>query len=175
MAPRGVLRRPRLGGAAAIRLARSAGRRGRAARVVVYFVRPRADHLAAFWAQFSPQTGLGPHAKRVEDEYVHQTNHRFNVDYYAGGGGTRAFVLSQGKDLLVLKMVGYAEDVIRYYRLEDFTAHVWIGHHRYPRRAGSGIRRRAPVRRPERGARPQRRLRELPGDVRLPGAACGRC
>src|SRR6185295_19422485 len=44
----------------------------------------------------------------------------------------RAFVLSQGKDLLVLKMVGYAEDVIRYYRLEDFTAHVWIGHHRYP-------------------------------------------
>ncbi len=100
--------------------------------VVVYFVRPRADHLAAFWAQFTPQPGLGPHAKRVEDEYVHQTNHRFNVAYYAGPQGTRAFVLSQGKDLLVLKMVGYAEDVIRYYRLDDFTAHVWIGHHRYP-------------------------------------------
>lgn len=100
--------------------------------VVVYFVRPRADHLAAFWARFTPQSGLGPHAKRVEDEYVHQTNHRFNVAYYAGPQGTRAFVLSQGKDLLVLKMVGYAEDVIRYYRLEDFTAHVWIGHHRYP-------------------------------------------
>lgn len=100
--------------------------------VVVYFVRPRADHLAAFWAQFTPQSGLGPHAKRVEDEYVQQTNHRFNVDYYAGPGGTRAFVMCQGKDLLVLKMVGYAEDVIRYYRLDDFTAHVWIGHHRYP-------------------------------------------
>ena len=29
-------------------------------------------------------------------------------------------------------MVGYGDDVIRYYKLEDFKAHVWIGHHRYP-------------------------------------------
>jgi len=31
-----------------------------------------------------------------------------------------------------LKMVGYGDDVIKYYQLEDLHAHVWIGHHRYP-------------------------------------------
>ena len=36
--------------------------------------------------------------------------------------------------MIILKIVGYAEDVIRYYRLDDVTAHVWIGHHRYPTR-----------------------------------------
>jgi glutamate synthase domain-containing protein 3 len=29
-------------------------------------------------------------------------------------------------------MVGYGDDVIRAYQLEDVRAHVWIGHHRYP-------------------------------------------
>jgi hypothetical protein len=32
----------------------------------------------------------------------------------------------------VLKVVGYAEDVARYYQLEDFRAHAWIAHQRYP-------------------------------------------
>ena len=43
-------------------------------------------------------------------------------------------MLSHGRDILILKIVGYAEDVIRYYGLEGMTAHVWIGHHRYPTR-----------------------------------------
>ena len=43
-------------------------------------------------------------------------------------------MLSHGRDILILKIVGYAEDVIRYYGLEEMTAHVWIGHHRYPTR-----------------------------------------
>ena len=34
--------------------------------------------------------------------------------------------------MLVLKMVGYGDDVVRAYQLEDLHAHVWIGHHRYP-------------------------------------------
>jgi glutamate synthase domain-containing protein 1 len=29
-------------------------------------------------------------------------------------------------------MVGYGDDVIRYYQIEDLHARVWIGHHRYP-------------------------------------------
>ena len=59
-------------------------------------------------------------------------------------GEKRAFVLSHGKNMLVLKMVGYGNDVIRHYQLEDFQAHVWIGHHRYPPKAESGIR-EAPI------------------------------
>lgn len=70
--------------------------------------------------------------RRIEDEIVYQNTYRLNHEFYAATGVTRAFVLSHAKNLLVLKMVGYADDVIRYYQLEDLHAHVWIGHHRYP-------------------------------------------
>ena len=32
----------------------------------------------------------------------------------------------------MFKIVGYAEQIVQYYRLEDFRAHVWIAHQRYP-------------------------------------------
>jgi len=35
---------------------------------------------------------------------------------------------------MILKIVGYAENVVRYYKLDDFKAHVWIAHQRYPTR-----------------------------------------
>ncbi len=35
---------------------------------------------------------------------------------------------------MILKIVGYAENVVRYYKLDDFQAHVWIAHQRYPTR-----------------------------------------
>jgi len=96
--------------------------------VVCYFVRPRAGAVA----ELAARAGLaGAPAGEVEDELVYQTTYALNRAFYADGVN-RAFVLSHGKNLLVLKMVGYGDDVIRYYRLEDFTAHVWIGHHRYP-------------------------------------------
>lgn len=67
-----------------------------------------------------------------EDEIVYQNSSRLNRHFYSADGEKRAFVLSHGKNLLVLKMVGFGDDVIRYYQLEDLSAHVWIGHHRYP-------------------------------------------
>jgi len=36
--------------------------------------------------------------------------------------------------MMILKIVGYAENVVRYYRLDDFKAHVWLAHQRYPTR-----------------------------------------
>jgi glutamate synthase domain-containing protein 3 len=44
----------------------------------------------------------------------------------------RAFVISYGRDMLVLKIVGYAEQALRYYLMDDVRARVWIGHQRYP-------------------------------------------
>jgi glutamate synthase domain-containing protein 3 len=41
-------------------------------------------------------------------------------------------VLSHARNLMVLKIVGYAEQVVQYYGLEDFQAQVWIAHQRYP-------------------------------------------
>ena len=33
---------------------------------------------------------------------------------------------------MILKIVGYAEQVAQYYKLEQFKAHIWIAHQRYP-------------------------------------------
>jgi len=68
----------------------------------------------------------------AEDEFVYQNSYALNKKYYASLGEKKAFVLSHGKDMMVLKIVGWGDQVIRYYKLEDFEAYVWIGHHRYP-------------------------------------------
>jgi glutamate synthase domain-containing protein 1/glutamate synthase domain-containing protein 3 len=94
--------------------------------VHVYFARVRSDVREGFRAEH------GIEADGAEDEIVSQASDRLNRALYASTGDKRAFVLSHGRDLLVLKMVGYGDDVVRYYRLEDLAAHVWIGHHRYP-------------------------------------------
>jgi len=94
-----------------------------------YFVRVRPDVLALFQQQHEI---AGEYGMAIEDEIVYQNSYRLNRMFYASAGDKRAFVLSHGKNLLVLKMVGYGDDVIRYYQLEDLHAHVWIGHHRYP-------------------------------------------
>lgn len=104
--------------------------------VVYYFVRVKETVVAEFTARFtltpSPSPVRGEGRRRIEDEIVYQNTYRLNHEFYAATGVTRAFVLSHAKNLLVLKMVGYADDVIRYYQLENLHAHVWIGHHRYP-------------------------------------------
>jgi glutamate synthase domain-containing protein 1/glutamate synthase domain-containing protein 3 len=96
-----------------------------------YFVRVRPDVQASF----RQQHGIADeHGMSVEDEIVYQNTYRLNRTYYAATGDKQAFVLSHGKNLIVLKMVGYGDEVFRYYGLENLRAHVWIGHHRYPTR-----------------------------------------
>jgi glutamate synthase domain-containing protein 1/glutamate synthase domain-containing protein 3 len=93
-----------------------------------YFCRARRDGLEAFVRE----RGLESlDARKAEDEYVYQTSFAINHRFYVREG-MRAFVMSHGRDMMIMKVVGYAEDVIRFYRLEEFTAHVWIGHQRYP-------------------------------------------
>jgi len=94
-----------------------------------YFVRVRPDVLTLFQQQHKI---AGERGMTIEDEIVYQNSYRLNRMFYASAGDKRAFVLSHGKNLLVLKMVGYGDDVIRHYWLEDLHAHIWIGHHRYP-------------------------------------------
>jgi glutamate synthase domain-containing protein 3 len=94
-----------------------------------YFVRVKPGLLDEFGAAHG-LAGLAPRA--VEDEFVYQNTFRLNQRFYASNAGQRAFVLSHGRDLLVLKIVGYAEQAAQYYCLENLTAHVWIAHQRYP-------------------------------------------
>ncbi|MBW1992199.1 MAG: glutamate synthase, partial [Deltaproteobacteria bacterium] len=70
----------------------------------------------------------------VEDEFVSQTCYRLNQDFYASLGEKQAFVLSQGRNIMIIKIVGYAEEAAMYYQLLDLKAHVWIAHQRYPTR-----------------------------------------
>ena len=97
--------------------------------VVRYFCRVRPEVLS----RFAEQNGLRHlPARQVEDEFVYQNSFRLNQRYYASLGRKRAFVLCHGRDLLVFKIVGYAEHAAHYYGLEDLRAHVWISHQRYP-------------------------------------------
>jgi glutamate synthase domain-containing protein 1/glutamate synthase domain-containing protein 3 len=70
--------------------------------------------------------------EKAEDEFIYQNTYELNNKFYSSLGEKRAFVLSHGRNMLILKIVGYAEQVIKYYQLENLEAHVWIGHQRYP-------------------------------------------
>ena len=94
-----------------------------------YAVRVKPDVLR----QFCDEHGLSALSPRdLEDEFVWQNSYRLNEAFYASLGEKRAFVLSHGRDLLVFKIVGYAEQNVEYYKLQNFQAHVWIAHQRYP-------------------------------------------
>src|SRR5213595_1761442 len=94
-----------------------------------YFVRVKPEVLADFARKNNLQSLKDD---ELEDEFVYQNSYRLNLQCYSSLGEKKAFVVSHGKNLIVLKLVGYGDDVVKYYRLEDCKAHVWIGHHRYP-------------------------------------------
>jgi len=101
--------------------------------VYQYFVRVKRECVE----EYAKNNGMDHNSSahfllRIEDELVYQNTYRLNRAFYASTGERKAFVLSHGKNMFVLKMVGYGDDVVRYYQLEDLRAHVWIGHHRYP-------------------------------------------
>jgi glutamate synthase domain-containing protein 1/glutamate synthase domain-containing protein 3 len=94
-----------------------------------YVVRAKPDVLQSF----AGATGLESLSPRdLEDEFIWRNSYQLNDTYYASLGDKRAFVLSHGRDLLVFKLVGYAEQNVEYYQLQDFKAHAWIAHQRYP-------------------------------------------
>ena len=96
-----------------------------------YFVRVKPEVLAAFIKEHNLES-LDP--RKAEDEFISQNTYRLNQAYYASLGDKQAFVLSHGRNIMILKVVGYAEQATQYYCLEDFKAHGWIAHQRYPTR-----------------------------------------
>ena len=96
-----------------------------------YFVRVKPDVLRKFAAD-RELTGLPE--RDIEDEFIYQNSFQLNSKYYASLGEKQAFVLSHGRDQMILKIVGYAEQIVTYYKLDDFKGHVWIAHQRYPTR-----------------------------------------
>ncbi|KAF5437347.1 Glutamate synthase domain-containing protein [Candidatus Methanophagaceae archaeon] len=96
-----------------------------------YFVRVKEDVLD----RFISETELEDRdRRRAEDEFIYQNSFKINTKFYASLGDKRAFVLSHGRNMMILKIVGYAENTVKYYKLDGFRAHVWIAHQRYPTR-----------------------------------------
>jgi len=96
--------------------------------VVRYFVRVKPDVLERFAAELGIEPG-----EAAEAEFVSRNSLALNKALYSAEE-PQAFVLSHGRDLVILKGVGFAEDILRYYQLESFRGRVWIGHQRYPTR-----------------------------------------
>ncbi|MBN1611058.1 MAG: hypothetical protein JW940_30785 [Polyangiaceae bacterium] len=97
--------------------------------VARYFVRVKPDVLE----RFATERGLGGLSPRdVEDEFVVQNSVLLNDAFYASLGEKRAFVLSHARNLIIVKIVGYAEAAVQYYCMPELRAHAWIAHQRYP-------------------------------------------
>ncbi len=96
-----------------------------------YFVRVKTDVLAKF-IQYNDLYEMDQ--RKAEDEFVFQNSTRLNQTYYASLGEKQAFVMSHARNVMILKVVGYAEQATQYYCLDDFRAHGWIAHQRYPTR-----------------------------------------
>ena len=96
-----------------------------------YFVRVKTEVLDKFIAD---ENFKSLDRRDAEDEFVYQNSFKINKQYYASLGEKKAFVMSHGRNMMILKIVGYAENVVRYYKLDDFKAHVWLAHQRYPTR-----------------------------------------
>jgi len=94
-----------------------------------YFCRVRKEVLDHFILTNSLETLA---REKAEEEFITQNTFALNNKYYSSLGEKRAFILSHGRNMFILKIVGYAEQVIEYYQLESLEAHVWIGHQRYP-------------------------------------------
>jgi len=99
--------------------------------VARYFVRVKPDVLE----RFAEEKRLQHLSEReIEDEFVFQNSFLLNTEFYSSLGEKRAFVLSHARNLFIIKIVGYAEAAVQYYRMPDLRAYVWIAHQRYPTR-----------------------------------------
>jgi glutamate synthase domain-containing protein 1 len=94
-----------------------------------YFVRVKAGVLDSFIEEHHFEE---LERREAEDEFVSQNSFKLNEEYYASLGDQKAFVMSHGRNIMILKVVGYAEAIVQYYKIEDLAAHVWIAHQRYP-------------------------------------------
>lgn len=96
-----------------------------------YFVRVKEDVLDKFIKEYKLQN---IERRAVEDEYVNQNSFKLNQKFYVASPKQQAFVMSMGRNIMILKIVGYAEAITEYYKISDLCAYVWIAHQRYPTR-----------------------------------------
>ena len=85
---------------------RSIGLDVRPPDVMRYFVRVKDDVLDKF---ISDNKFSSMERRDAEDEFVYQNSFKINTHYYASLGEKKAFVMSHGRNMMILKIVGYAK------------------------------------------------------------------
>lgn len=94
-----------------------------------YFVRVKPDVLGVFIQENEFEN---MEVREAEEEFINQNSFKLNQEYYAALKDQKAFVLSHGRNIMILKVVGYAEAIVKYYKIEALCAHAWISHQRFP-------------------------------------------
>ena len=97
--------------------------------VVRYFVRVKPEVLDAFIKEHKLEA---LDRTSAEEEFINQNSFKLNQVNYAAMGDKKAFVLSHGINIMILKVVGFAEAIVDYYKIRELKAHVWIAHQRFP-------------------------------------------
>jgi glutamate synthase domain-containing protein 1/glutamate synthase domain-containing protein 3 len=96
-----------------------------------YFVRVKENILTTF---ISENKFENLDRRDAEDEFINQVSFKLNHEFYVAPPKQLAFVMSQGRNIMILKVVGYAEAITQYYKIDNLCAHVWLAHQRYPTR-----------------------------------------
>jgi glutamate synthase domain-containing protein 1/glutamate synthase domain-containing protein 3 len=96
-----------------------------------YFVRVKENILTKFIAENKFEKLV---RRDAEDELINQNSFKLNHEFYVAPKKQMAFVMSHGRNIMILKVVGFAEAVTQYYKIDDLCAHIWIAHQRYPTR-----------------------------------------
>ncbi len=73
-------------------------------------------------------------SKHMRERYYNETvdDIMVRITMYINRSVEGAFVMSSGKNMGVFKGVGYPEDIGRFFRLEEYEAHTWLSHGRFP-------------------------------------------
>lgn len=84
-----------------------------------YFLEPRKDRPQ--WRELE------------EEDYVVKVVMYVNTTLGAAQNvEDKAFIFSSGKNMGAFKGVGFPEDIAEFYRLDEYSGHIWTGHNRFP-------------------------------------------
>jgi len=75
---------------------------------------------------FRPDPSLMPQSMTPEDDIVMHLVMKVNTTIPG------ALVFSSGKNVGIFKASGWPEDVADFYRIQDYSGYIWLGHNRYP-------------------------------------------
>jgi len=82
------------------------------------------------WRYFLKIPNLRPTTTGTQEEK--EKKYIFALVMEINSSGEGAFVFSSGKNMGIFKGVGFPKNIAEFYRLNEYKAHTWIAHNRFP-------------------------------------------